>query len=142
MALSAGKLLKLERNTTTLIGAGTAICGGSAIAAVAPVIGARDRASSWGRFSLVHPLVRGGFHREYHRGTAFRACPCLGQPGQIRHRAGHVRHRPQYPTDGTRAPRHGSYRLGLLLLGGSGLHVAVGTVCDGNIIKADIYPTK
>ena len=51
VALYVGKLLKLERSTTTLIGAGTAICGGSAIAAVAPVIGARDRASSWGRFS-------------------------------------------------------------------------------------------
>lgn len=38
-----GKLLKLEENTTSLIGAGTAICGGSAIAAVAPVIGAKDK---------------------------------------------------------------------------------------------------
>ncbi|MCR5834633.1 MAG: YeiH family protein [Selenomonadaceae bacterium] len=43
VAWSVGKLLKLERNTTTLIGAGTAICGGSAIAAVAPVIGAKDK---------------------------------------------------------------------------------------------------
>lgn len=38
-----GKALKLDGNTTTLIGAGTAICGGSAIAAVAPVIGAKDK---------------------------------------------------------------------------------------------------
>ncbi len=42
-AWGVGKLLKLERDTTTLIGAGTAICGGSAIAAVAPVIGAKDK---------------------------------------------------------------------------------------------------
>ena len=38
-----GKLLKLDGNTTTLIGVGTAICGGSAIAATAPVIGAKEK---------------------------------------------------------------------------------------------------
>ena len=38
-----GKLLKLDHNTTTLIGVGTAICGGSAIAATAPVIKAKDK---------------------------------------------------------------------------------------------------
>jgi uncharacterized integral membrane protein (TIGR00698 family) len=38
----AGKLLKLPGETTTLIGVGTSICGGSAIAAAAPVIGAKD----------------------------------------------------------------------------------------------------
>ena len=43
VALVVGKMLHLDRNTTTLIGAGTAICGGSAIAAVAPVIGAKDK---------------------------------------------------------------------------------------------------
>ena len=43
VAYSVGKLLKLQLKTTILIGAGTAICGGSAIAAVAPVIGARDK---------------------------------------------------------------------------------------------------
>lgn len=37
-----GKLLKIPGNTVTLIGVGTSICGGSAIAAVSPVIGARD----------------------------------------------------------------------------------------------------
>ena len=37
-----GKLLKLPSDTTTLIGVGTAICGGSAIAATAPVIQAKD----------------------------------------------------------------------------------------------------
>ncbi len=38
----AGRALRLSGNTTTLIGVGTAICGGSAIAATAPVIGAKD----------------------------------------------------------------------------------------------------
>lgn len=38
----AGKLLKLDGNTKTLIGVGSAICGGSAIAATAPVIHADD----------------------------------------------------------------------------------------------------
>ena len=37
-----GKALKLDKNPTILIGVGTAICGGSAIAATAPVIKAKD----------------------------------------------------------------------------------------------------
>ncbi len=37
-----GRLLKIDGNTKTLIGVGTAICGGSAIAATAPVIHADD----------------------------------------------------------------------------------------------------
>jgi uncharacterized integral membrane protein (TIGR00698 family) len=37
----AGRLLKIERNTSLLITVGTAICGGSAIAAVAPVLKAK-----------------------------------------------------------------------------------------------------
>lgn len=41
-AFFAGKLLKLDSNTKTLIGVGSAICGGSAIAATAPVINAND----------------------------------------------------------------------------------------------------
>ena len=41
-AFWAGKLLKLNGNTKTLIGVGSAICGGSAIAATAPVIQADD----------------------------------------------------------------------------------------------------
>lgn len=41
-AFAVGKLLKLDGNTKTLIGVGTAICGGSAIAATAPVIKADD----------------------------------------------------------------------------------------------------
>ena len=43
VAIILGRALKLPEHTTTLIGAGTAICGGSAIAAVAPVIGAKDK---------------------------------------------------------------------------------------------------
>lgn len=39
----AGRFLQLEKNTCLLIGVGTAICGGSAIAATAPVIGAKDK---------------------------------------------------------------------------------------------------
>ena len=42
-AFLMGRVLGLARDMTALIGAGTAICGGSAIAAVAPVIGARER---------------------------------------------------------------------------------------------------
>ncbi len=42
-AYLVGKLLKTDSNTTVLIGVGTSICGGSAIAATAPVIGAKDQ---------------------------------------------------------------------------------------------------
>jgi uncharacterized integral membrane protein (TIGR00698 family) len=38
----AGRLLKIDSNLKSLIGVGTAICGGSAIAAVAPIIEADD----------------------------------------------------------------------------------------------------
>ncbi len=41
-AFFAGRLLKLDGNTKTLIGVGSAICGGSAIAAAAPVINANE----------------------------------------------------------------------------------------------------
>jgi uncharacterized integral membrane protein (TIGR00698 family) len=41
-AFAAGKLLKVDSKIATLIGVGTAICGGSAIAATAPVIHADD----------------------------------------------------------------------------------------------------
>ncbi|MUP48715.1 YeiH family protein [uncultured Megasphaera sp.] len=43
VAFVFGKLLKLPFNTTTLVGVGTAICGGSAIAAVAPIIKANEK---------------------------------------------------------------------------------------------------
>ena len=42
-AFIMGKILKLSDDTVTLIGVGTAICGGSAIAAAASVIRAEDR---------------------------------------------------------------------------------------------------
>lgn len=42
VAYIAGKLLKVDTNTNILIGVGSAICGGSAIAATAPVIKAKD----------------------------------------------------------------------------------------------------
>ncbi|HEY2322654.1 MAG TPA: putative sulfate exporter family transporter [Thermoanaerobaculia bacterium] len=41
-----GKLMRVERTTAHLISSGTAICGGSAIAAVGPVIGASDEEMS------------------------------------------------------------------------------------------------
>lgn len=43
LGLLLGKLLKVEKATTMLIAAGTAICGGSAIAAIAPVINAKNK---------------------------------------------------------------------------------------------------
>lgn len=41
-AFFVGRALKIDGKTTTLIGVGTSICGGSAIAATAPVIRAKD----------------------------------------------------------------------------------------------------
>lgn len=43
-AVLMGKVLKVDKKMTTLIGVGTAICGGSAIAATAPVIEADEEA--------------------------------------------------------------------------------------------------
>ena len=40
------KLLKVDRNTSYLVSSGTAICGGSAIAAIGPVLGAKDSSMS------------------------------------------------------------------------------------------------
>jgi len=45
--LILGKIFKLEKNTTLLIASGTAICGGSAIAAVSPVIKAESHQTSF-----------------------------------------------------------------------------------------------
>lgn len=39
--IGLGKILKINKNVTTLISGGTAICGGSAIAAIAPAIDAK-----------------------------------------------------------------------------------------------------
>ncbi len=38
----AGKWLNINKNISLLISAGTAICGGSAIAAISPIVGAKD----------------------------------------------------------------------------------------------------
>ena len=42
MAFFVGKALRVPVNATTLIGVGTSICGASAIAATAPIVGAKD----------------------------------------------------------------------------------------------------
>ncbi|MFV0537458.1 MAG: YeiH family protein [Dysgonomonas sp.] len=42
-----GRIFKVEKNTTMLISSGTAICGGSAIAAVAPVLDAKNNEISF-----------------------------------------------------------------------------------------------
>ncbi len=42
LGIALGKLLKVEKNTSLLIASGTAICGGSAIAAVAPIINSKN----------------------------------------------------------------------------------------------------
>lgn len=42
-AFIIGRLLRVDNTATLLVGAGTAICGGSAIAAVAPVIDAKEK---------------------------------------------------------------------------------------------------
>jgi uncharacterized integral membrane protein (TIGR00698 family) len=52
VATMAGKFLKVERRTAVLIGAGTGICGASAIAATGPVIKARKEELSYS-FSVI-----------------------------------------------------------------------------------------
>ncbi|MFR9165781.1 MAG: YeiH family protein [Dysgonomonas sp.] len=47
LGLALGKLFKVDKNTSTLISGGTAICGGSAIAAIAPVINAKSNQISF-----------------------------------------------------------------------------------------------
>lgn len=42
LAVILGKYMKIDRKTSYLIGSGTAICGGSAIAAIAPIIKANE----------------------------------------------------------------------------------------------------
>lgn len=53
-----GRLLKVDRNTAMLISSGTAICGGSAIAAVSPIIKAKDNQIS---FALTVVFVLNAF---------------------------------------------------------------------------------
>lgn len=54
MGILLGKLYKVEKNTTILIASGTAICGGSAIAAIAPIINSKNYQSS---FALIVVFV-------------------------------------------------------------------------------------
>ncbi len=54
MGIALGKLLKVEKNTSLLIASGTAICGGSAIAAVAPIINSKNYQTS---FALIVVFV-------------------------------------------------------------------------------------
>ena len=46
LGYAAGRAMRVERTTSHLISSGTAICGGSAIAAVGPVVGATDEEMS------------------------------------------------------------------------------------------------
>lgn len=55
MGLLLAKLLRTERDTALLVSVGTAICGGSAIAATAPVVRARQEAVAMA-FSVVFVL--------------------------------------------------------------------------------------
>jgi uncharacterized integral membrane protein (TIGR00698 family) len=43
IGLTMGKILKIDKKTSFLVSAGTAVCGGSAIAAVSPVIKAQEK---------------------------------------------------------------------------------------------------
>lgn len=54
LGLLLGKLFKVEKNITILISAGTAICGGSAIAAVAPILNSKNYQNS---FALIVVFV-------------------------------------------------------------------------------------
>ena len=54
LGIVLGKIFKVEKITSLLISSGTAICGGSAIAAISPVVGAKDNQVS---FSLVVVFV-------------------------------------------------------------------------------------
>ncbi|HPE40806.1 MAG TPA: putative sulfate exporter family transporter [Bacteroidales bacterium] len=54
LGILLGKLFKVEKNTTLLIASGTAICGGSAIAAIAPIINSKSYQNS---FALIVVFV-------------------------------------------------------------------------------------
>lgn len=54
LGLLLGRLLKVEKNISLLIASGTAICGGSAIAAIAPIINSKNYQNS---FALVVVFV-------------------------------------------------------------------------------------
>ena len=57
MGILLGKLMKVEKNTSILIASGTAICGGSAIAAIAPILGCKSYQNS---FALIVVFVLNG----------------------------------------------------------------------------------
>jgi uncharacterized integral membrane protein (TIGR00698 family) len=59
LGILIGKLLGIEKKTTTLVSSGTAICGGSAIAAIGPVVGANDKemSVSMGTIFLLNSLA-------------------------------------------------------------------------------------
>ncbi|HOH74617.1 MAG TPA: putative sulfate exporter family transporter, partial [Paludibacteraceae bacterium] len=47
LGILLGKLLKVEKNIALLIATGTAICGGSAIAAIAPILNSKSYQNSF-----------------------------------------------------------------------------------------------
>lgn len=59
LGIVLGKLLGIEKKITTLVSSGTAICGGSAIAAIGPVVGANDKemSVSMGTIFLLNSLA-------------------------------------------------------------------------------------
>lgn len=59
LGILLGKLLGIEKKITTLVSSGTAICGGSAIAAIGPVVGANDKemSVSMGTIFLLNSLA-------------------------------------------------------------------------------------
>ena len=70
LGVSLGRWLKVERTPALLISVGTAICGGSAIAAVGPVVGAKEEEMSVSLGAvfilnsvalLIFPLIGHGF---------------------------------------------------------------------------------
>lgn len=54
LGILLGKLFKVEKNTSILIATGTAICGGSAIAAIAPILSSKNYQNS---FALIVVFV-------------------------------------------------------------------------------------
>ncbi len=70
-----GKLLKLDTHISLLIASGTAICGGSAIAAISPIIGSKSNQSSMALMVVfvlnavalfVFPLIGHSLHLSQH----------------------------------------------------------------------------
>lgn len=59
LGILIGRLLGIEKKITTLVSSGTAICGGSAIAAIGPVVGAnaREMSVSMGTIFLLNSLA-------------------------------------------------------------------------------------